>query len=189
MILQRPSPAQLRVGIDGIDCAGKSRLAEELETLLKSRVGKLARMSVDDFLHSPSKRYEKGDFSPEGYYRDSFDYEAARMAIEAHASDRLLLFEGIFLFRPELNSLWDFRIFVDISFETSLARALHRDGLRFGDVQTTREKYERRYLPGQRIYFSEAHPRSLADVILHNDDLDNVTLSFTAPKTSPRASP
>ena len=138
-------------------------------------------MSVDSFLHPRSKRYQHGDFSPEGYYRDSFDYQAARIAIESHASCAILLFEGIFLFRPELNSLWDFRIFVDISFETSLARALHRDGLRFGNVQTTREKYQRRYLPGQGIYFAEADPKSLADVIVHNDDLDNVTLSLTAP--------
>jgi uridine kinase len=39
----------------------------------------------------------------------------------------VLLFDGVFLLRPELNDLWDFRVFVEVDAEEALRRAVVRD--------------------------------------------------------------
>jgi uridine kinase len=32
----------------------------------------------------------------------------------------ILLFDGVFLLRPELDTLWDYRVFVSVDFEIAL---------------------------------------------------------------------
>lgn len=83
--------------------------------------------------------------------------------------DAILVMEGVFLFRPELVDYWDLRIFLDVDFETSVARAVERDG-HLGGVENIRKTYEERYIPGQRLYFSTSNPKERADIIIDNND-------------------
>jgi uridine kinase len=145
----------MRIAVDGIDCAGKSTFADQLGVLLLAE-----RISVDDYLRAREERHAR-EFEPEGYYHDAFDYPAFRAAVLA-AGDPLVA-DGVFLQRPELDDLWHLRIWVDISFEDALERATIRDAHLFDDV---RERYERRYFPGQRLYLSEVDPRSRADIVV-----------------------
>jgi uridine kinase len=145
-----------RIAVDGIDCAGKSTFADKLGALLRA-----ARVSVDDFLRPIEERHARGTESPEGYYHDSFDNDAFRSAVLA--APRPLVADGVFLQRPELDDLWDLRIWLDISFEDALERAVVRDAELFDDV---RARYERRYYPGQRLYIDEVDPRTRADIVV-----------------------
>lgn len=147
-------PLPARVGIDGVDAAGKTTLADALAT----RLPDAERLSADDFHRSPEERYQQGRESPVGYYEDSFDHARLRRAVLA--AQGLLIVDGIFLFRPELNDLWDFRIFIDIDPDESIRRGVARDG------PETEELYRRRYVPGQRIYLDSVRPAELADVVL-----------------------
>jgi len=144
-----------RIAVDGIDCAGKSTLADRLGRLLQA-----ARVSVDDFLRPAEERHAR-EFEAEGYYRDSFDNDAFRAAVLD--AEEPLVADGVFLQRPELDDLWNLRIWVDVSFEDALERAVVRDAHLFDDV---RERYERRYFPGQRLYLDEVDPRSRADIVV-----------------------
>jgi uridine kinase len=147
-------------------------------------------------------RTAAGQLSPEGYYHDSFDYPSLRGslltplksaplplrlpaakfdwksngAIEDAFVDvfagTIVLFEGGFLLRPELRDFWDYRIFVQIRAETSLARGLQRDSYRLGGEAATRERYLKRYLPGQKLYLSSVNPDRLADLVIENDDVE-----------------
>src|SRR3990167_1828936 len=72
--LERP----LRVGIDGVDCAGKTTLANAMKPALEARGSNVVRASIDGFHLPRSKRYERGELSAEGYYHDSFDYASLR---------------------------------------------------------------------------------------------------------------
>jgi uridine kinase len=134
-----------------------------------------------------------------GYYRDSFDYEALRRELleplgpggdrgyrtavfdfrtEARqdlparraSEDAVLLFDGVFLLRPELRDAWDLRIFVRCSPEESLRRALVRDLDLFGSPQEIERRYRVRYLPGQHLYFQHARPLDHADLVVDNED-------------------
>jgi uridine kinase len=145
-----------RIAVDGIDCAGKSTFADRLSALLQA-----TRLSVDDFLRPVEERHARGVNSPEGYYHDSFDNAAFRAAVLA--ASHPLVADGVFLQRPELDDLWDLRIWVDVSFEEALERAVVRDAELFDDV---RDRYQRRYFPGQRLYLGEVDPRSRADIVV-----------------------
>jgi uridine kinase len=85
-------------------------------------------------------------------------------------ADSVLLFEGIFLFRRELNAYWDFRILLDVDLATSLSRALDRDTGVVGTADVVQRKYEVRYEPAWMIYVNEEHPEARADVIVDNRD-------------------
>lgn len=197
--VQRPHP--VKVAIDGIDAAGKTTLADALARLMKESGREVIRASIDGFHRPRSERLARGALSPLGYYEDSFDYESLQDALLAplsssdpgsfrrqafdYINDRpavgeavtcsssaILLFDGVFLFRPEINARWNYRIFLDVSFEDALRRAMVRDCVRMGGEAATVEKYRRRYFPGQQIYFDRVDPRRAADVVVRYDDPD-----------------
>lgn len=191
--VQREHP--VRVAIDGVDGAGKTMLADELEAPVTARGRPVVRASVDCFHRPRAIRYQLGQDSPEGYYRDSFDYEKIEAYLlrplgpggDLHfrergfdyrtdtvvdspslkaAPDAILLFDGIFLQRPELRGHFDLTIFLDVPFETTIARQVVRDGAD-PDVEAASN---RRWVGGQRIYLVECHPPEHADILVDNDD-------------------
>jgi uridine kinase len=145
-----------RFAVDGIDCAGKSTLADALGSLLGAE-----RVSIDDFLRPADERHRRGELSAEGYYRDSHDFDRFRAAVEQAREP--LVADGVFLQRRELDDLWDVRIWIDTSFELALERALVRDAERVADL---RRRYEERYFAGQRLYLDEVDPRSRAEIVV-----------------------
>jgi uridine kinase len=195
--VKRPHP--VRVGIDGISAAGKSTLAEELVEPLERLGRTVIRAQIDDFHRPMAERYQLGRLSPEGYYRYSFDYLAIRERLlqplgpggnrrycsavfdqpkdrpmdvpEREATvDAILLADGVFLFRPELNDLWDVRIFVDTDVEVATRRAIQRDLAWFGMLESREEVYRERYNPGEQHYLATVDPRHHANLIVENTD-------------------
>ena len=66
----------IRVGIDGVDCSGKTMLANELVKILHSFDRKVIRAFIDGFHNPREVSYHKGRSSPRGYYEDSFNHDA-----------------------------------------------------------------------------------------------------------------
>jgi uridine kinase len=162
-----------RIAIDGRCAAGKTLLERELGAALGASELEVVSRTVDDFHHPPEHRYRQGEFSARGYYEDAFDYPAVIDFLQRTAARTTLLFEGIFLFRSQLNAYWDFRILLDIDPATSLSRALERDTDVIGPADVVRGKYEQRYEPAWKIYVNEEHPEAKADLIVDNRDLDS----------------
>lgn len=187
-----------RVAIDGPDAAGKSRLAAELAIRL-AEVREVVHISLDGFHRPRHQRHRRGHLSPEGYYEDSFDYHAVRsmvldplspggnrryrralfdhrrdtpdaQPVEYAGTNAVLLFDGVFLLRPELQDYWDLRIYVDVRPDEALRRALVRDRGLLGDAEAVRERYRQRYLPAQELYRASVLPIQKADVVIANDD-------------------
>lgn len=188
----------VRVGIDGVDCAGKTTLADDLVEPLRTRSRPIIRASVDGFHNPRAIRYRQGRTSPRGYYEDSFDldaivdsllrplgpdgtreYRTARFDFRTDSpvdcpwhtapTDAVLLFDGVFLHRPELLPHWDFTVFVEADFETTIRRAAARDGYLFGTENATRHTYLQRYIPGQKLYLSACEPVRAAHIVLRNN--------------------
>ena len=195
-VVSLPDAHPMRVAIDGVDGAGKTTLADALVPLVRSRGRPVVRVSIDDFHHVRARRHARGPESPDGYYRDNFDYEAFRERVldptsasgsrllqsASHdlASDRgvdpepvavgergIVLVDGIFLHRPELLDHWNFSVFLRAAFDVTVARAVARDG---GDAAAVRARYDGRYVPGQRLYLREADPETHADWVVDYDD-------------------
>ncbi len=68
---------------------------------------------------------------------------------------------------------------VDIEFDNSIARATRRDISLFRDEKAILERYKKRYIPGQRLYFAESQPIDKAEIIITNDDIANPNLNIT----------
>ncbi len=66
------------VAVDGVDGAGKTVFADELARVLQACHVAVLRASIDGFHNPPSIRYARGRASPEGFYLDSYDYDAVR---------------------------------------------------------------------------------------------------------------
>jgi uridine kinase len=203
------SPHPLRIGIDGIDTAGKTTFADQLAAQIGQRHRPTIRASVDDFQHPRQTRYRRGALSPEGYYQDAFDYATLVQALLLplgptgdryyrtksfdYRSDRpltavfqqavpntLVIVDGVFMLRPELRPYWDVTIVLEIGFELALERALKRDLALFGTEEVLRQRYTQRYLPAQQIYRQECRPHELADIVIDNTDPDVPVLYLRA---------
>ena len=75
-IIQIERPHPIRVAIDGPDAAGKTTLAQQLAGPLQAYGRPVIRASIDGFHNPASIRHSRGGSSPEGYYLDSFNYDA-----------------------------------------------------------------------------------------------------------------
>lgn len=167
-----------RVAVDGPPAAGKTTLADELAAVLRAQGREVIRASIEDFLLPRSQRYLRGEDSPEGCFHDSFDFDALhRVLLDPlgpggdrrfqHAvydkgtdsalsqpvttapADAVLLFDGVFLLRPELIDQWDLRIFVSAAFDEALDRARTRDQTIFRSATEVERGYRSRYVPSQ----------------------------------------
>lgn len=196
----------VRVAVDGVDAAGKTVFADELGAVLQSGFERtVVRASIDDFHNPRSVRLARGPDAPDGYYYDSFDLDtlmrvlllplgaggnrwirtqvfdfeadmATPTAAQLVALDSILLFDGVFLLQPALRPYWAFSVFLDVPFEITVARAVARDGHRFGDAEQIRRRYLQRYVPGQELYFAEAQPQAHAAVVIDNADFERPVL-------------
>jgi uridine kinase len=200
----------VRVGIDGFAAAGKTTLADELVAPLEQRGRVVLRVSIDGF-HNPAEiRHRRGRLCPVGYYQDSFDHEAivrnvltplgpngnrefkaanydylnstsVDAACETAPADAILLFDGIFLQRPELKDHWDFTVFVHADFSIMLDRACQRDLEKFDSEEGVRQSFEQRFIPGSRLYQAQERPHERAHMLVNNNDVCQPVLQSNLP--------
>ncbi len=86
------------------------------------------------------------------------------------APDTVLIVDGVFAFRPEINRYWDFRIWLDVDPETSVRRGAERDQYWAGFEAET--LHRTRYLPAECFYLAEVEPVPFADVTIDNTEFD-----------------
>lgn len=187
-----------RVAVDGPPAAGKTTLADELAGVLRDQGRAVIRATIDDFVFPRAQRYPRGEYSAEGCYFDAHDHDALTQvlldplgpdgdrrfqpAVYDHIADSVLsppvmtapvnavlVFDGVFLMRPELIDRWDLRIFVSTAFDTTVDRAVIREGRRAarGDVE---RRWRERYIPSQQHYFATVRPTDHVDIVVHNDE-------------------
>ena len=193
-----PSNRVIRVGIDGVDGAGKTTFANEIADELELLGRTVIRATVDGFHNPRIIRYQRGRTSPEGFFHDSYNYAALktllldplspngsgryRLAVFDQLTDKpvsadeeqaypgaVLVFDGIFLHRQELRTYWDFSIFLDVRFEVSIPRGARR-GIGFGSADPESVEYAR-YVEGQKLYLLECEPKRYATLVVDNNNL------------------
>jgi len=194
---------RLRVAVDGFTAAGKTSFGHELAAALRSLGRSTLRACLDDFKHPWRHAREHGydRISGEGYYRNAYDFTAARELLlrpagrhgsgqvvlcahdpltgQDHRStvitapdDAVLIVDSVFAFRPEYNEFWDFRIWLDVDPELALERGIARDTALEGAQEAARVHRDR-YHAAELIYLTEVDPRRQADAIIDNRDFAN----------------
>ena len=186
----------VRVAVDGVDGAGKTVFAAELAAELRARGREVVQVSVDDWHQVRDRRYARGRTSPEGFLLDSYDYARLRAEVleplgpggsreyrpRGHdlATDEVLtgpwlqagaravlVLDGLFLQRAELDGCFELVIWLDVPFEETAARMALRDGTSPDPGDPSMQ----RYVGAQRTYFAERSPWSRADLVVDNTDL------------------
>jgi uridine kinase len=164
-------------------------------------------VSLDGFHHDRQTRHRRGRRSPEGFWLDSYDYDALRAnvlvpfapggsrryrtAVHDVVTDvtldlpwltapegAVLLVEGVFLHRDELLHEWDLTVFLDAPRATTVARMADRDG-------SSRDQDHpslARYVEGQRLYLQACRPQERAHVLVDNTDLARPRLRRAPPR-------
>jgi uridine kinase len=193
-------PRRVRVAIDGRTAAGKTSLGHELAEGLARGGRTVLRASLDDFKRPWSEAHRHDRLSGEGYYRNAFDYGAVRAlllepanpsgdgrvalcsidpltqidhsaSLTAMPGNGVLIVDGVFACRPEIDPYWDLRIWVEIDAELPVRRGTARDAR--SKVAQTRPKRctgsatsrrrrctSRRSTPGRSSRSSSTTPRS-----------------------------
>lgn len=156
------------------------------------------RVMLDGFHNPAACRHQRGRESPEGFYRDSYDYDSFRSLVldplspvgsgvyvpaihdvteeqPVRASpqwarpESVVIIDGIFVHRDELVSYWDYSIWLDVPFEVSTPT---RRDAGHGNADPSHAS-NRRYVEGQRLYIAECAPADKATVIIDNRELSD----------------
>ncbi|TWD74805.1 uridine kinase [Kribbella amoyensis] len=210
--VERPHP--VRVAVDGCSAAGKTTLADELAVVLRARTDReIIRADIDYFKLAVELRTAYPVDSAESYYLDMWDLDAIRSRLlvplgpggsrryttglrdssarevldvpEATAADdAVLIADGAFLQRPELDAHWDLRIFVHIGFDEVLRRGTARDQQWMDSAAAAEHRYRTRYIPGERMYVDQVRPQDRAQLVVDNEDFANPTIT-RQPKGQP----
>ncbi|HEX2892609.1 MAG TPA: uridine kinase [Marmoricola sp.] len=188
----------LRVGIDGVCGAGKSRFARDLVAALEER-GRPVRLVDSDGFHHVSRVRRSGHDPARGYYENAYDFDRLvadvlvplgpggdrRYATRVHdlATDEVVedawavaedeavvVFDCTFLQRGDLRRHWDVVVFLDVDPETARARGIVRDAHALGGRDAAEAAYDARYHAACLIYLEEERPRERADVVVDHED-------------------
>jgi uridine kinase len=137
------------IAVSGIDGSGKGYVSARLAEKLSGKGFRVAAIAADGWLNLPHVRFG-GDDPGEHFYSHAFRFEEMfSRLIEPLARDGsshltaeyveetatcyrkhvyefddvdLILLEGIFLFKRELQQCYDFRLWIECSFKTALER-------------------------------------------------------------------
>jgi len=185
LAVERDHP--VRVGIDGPSAAGKTTLADDLAGALRAMTRRtVIRAELDHFMRMVADRNAYPYDSPESYYLDAWDYPAVRREllvplgpggsrryrpalgaeVRTAPDDAILLADGVFLQRPELDAHWDLRIYLHVDAAESLRRGVARDAAWMGGAAEAERRYRTKYLPGEERYRAEVRPRERADIVV-----------------------
>ena len=191
----------VRLAVDGRTASGKTTLSNEVAAMLRASGRAIIRTSIDGFHRPKAQRYARGRYSSDGYYYDARDLAAVRTMLldplgsqgnrlyrtasfdldrdrpieqepQKAPDDAILIVDGTFLQRPELETGWDLTIFVATSETESEARGTHRDADRLGGASAARDLYAQRYRPAFALYERLCSPATRADAIVNNEVLD-----------------
>ncbi|MCL2638925.1 MAG: hypothetical protein FWD48_11230 [Oscillospiraceae bacterium] len=187
------------IGINGVDCAGKTTFTKNYSNYLTSIGIKNVIIHIDDF-HNTREVRDRGD-----YYDTALNYqllidEILKPLMKSGNVDReiicldvetdkfenirhykideetIVLIEGFLLFRPPMSEYIDGRIFLHIEFEETLKRTAVRDVPKHGEwfIELTNDLF----IPTQKRYLSEFEPHKNCDIFIDNNDYKNPVLKL-----------
>ncbi|TDN88566.1 uridine kinase [Microbacterium sp. BK668] len=192
------------VAVDGIDGAGKTTFADGLAAVFAEDGSAVFRASIDDFHRPRAERYARGRTSPEGFYRDSYDYATFRRVLidpfregrQTAATTGFQLAAFDLARDTPLESAWvtaprDAVLLVDGIFlhrpelrglwdwsvwlDVPIDVAYRRVAERDGTDPDFLAPSNARYREGQDLYQRDAAPRAAASAIVDNTDLEHPT--------------
>ncbi len=195
-VLAADADHPLKIAVDGGTGAGKSTLADELADEFRRRSRWAVRACTDFFKIPPDRRTDNGVGSrydrpalrrelldPLGPFGDrlvrtgSWDGWTRRSLLDrprlSVPPGGIAVVDGVLILTdPELEELWDFRIWVHTSIDTRRERMVVRDALWSDDPspESLRKRFDDRYRPDEEAYRIGSQVEQLADAFVDNED-------------------
>lgn len=188
-------PVAFTIAISGIDASGKGYISRLLHDEIEAKGYKVATINIDPWHNPISERLQKQN-PGENFYDHAFRWHdlftqlifplqknrnihLETMLIRTNADEYysytydykeidILLVEGIFLFRKEFLSYYDWKIWIDCSFENAMKRAIQRNVEKLDEQQLIQD-YNTYYYPAQLYHFKNDNPEGIADFIFANN--------------------
>ncbi len=183
------------VGISGIDASGKGYISKQLQEKVESFGYNVANINIDPWQNPIDVRLKKEN-AAENVYENIFRWNQffnqlifplqknKRIYLETegirgdadiyypliydHTDLDVLLIEGILLFKKKYLLHYDYKVWIDCSFETALQRAIQRNIENLDEARLIYD-YETYYYAAQRLHFKRDDPQKAVDVIFYND--------------------
>jgi uridine kinase len=183
------------VAISGIDASGKGYISKLLQEELENCGYFVANINIDPWQNPIPVRMQKEN-AAENFYHNVFRwnevFEQLLMPLKKNRSICLqtklirsdadeyychtyqyekidfLLVDAILLLQSKYLSFFDFKIWIDCSFETGLKRAIQRNVEKLDEARLIHD-YDKYYYATQRLHFEKDNPRQAADLIFNND--------------------
>lgn len=183
------------VAVSGIDGSGKGYITKKLVAELNLQGVQAISINIDPWLTLPKQRFN-AEKPAEHFYHHAFMFEdlfqRLVLPLQQHRSLYLqatltgqfgtpftqvydfqnvdvIVLEGIFLLKRSLLQHYDFKVWIECSFETALRRALQRNQEDLPPNEIIRD-YQTIYFPAEKFHFAVDEPKLAADWIYANDD-------------------
>jgi uridine kinase len=168
------------VGINGIDCSGKTTFAKSVSRYFTHQKIDNERLDIDNF-NNPTiesetyKAFVSGSWDEEDlnrYYELIINYsDVIRAVSESKKKYSIVILEGIFIYKPQLVDLFDLKIYLDIDISLGRKRFTKRRSLK-------RDKrpfniYDEIWMLSHIRYESEVHPKRISDLVIDIDNDEN----------------
>lgn len=198
------------VWLSGLDASGKSQLWKELFVRLKELWKNSYYISWDAFhfgtIHS-QKLTEK-DWAHQHMkfsinhqkLRDDFLIPLKKLQKEIFVDTKcfdtwetsekiqvsypcIYVIESIYLFRSDMEALFDYKVFLEIEEQTCLERCFSRkrDTELYWDMDWIRKKYTTKNFPWYRLFMQQEKPKDFADIIIDNNNYNSPKIIYENP--------
>lgn len=189
------------VAISGIDAAGKGHISKLLQDELETKGLNVANINIDPWQNPIPIRLQKEN-AAENFYSNVFRWkDVFEQLLEPLKTNRgislqtklirtdvdeyfdhtykyknidFLLIDAILLFQQRFIPFYDYKIWVDCTFETGLKRAVERNVEKLEEEQLVHD-YHKYYYAAQYYHFEKDGPRQSADIIYNNDNLFTIS--------------
>ena len=165
------------VGINGIDCSGKTTFAKAMSKYFSYYKIENDHLDIDNF-NNPAiesetyKSFVSGSWGKKDlnkYYELIINYsDAIRAVSESQKKYPLVILEGIFIYKPQLVNLFDLKIYLDIDISLGRKRFAKRSSLK--QDKRPFEIYDEIWMLSHIRYESEVHPRRISDLVIDYND-------------------
>ena len=165
------------VGINGIDCSGKTTFAKSVSKYFTHHKIENDHLDIDNF-NNPAiesetyKAFVSGSWGEEDlnkYYELIINYsDAIRAVSESKKKYPLVILDGIFIYKPQLVDLFDLKIYLDIDISLGRKRFAKRSSLK--QDKRPFEIYDEIWMLSHIRYESEVHPKQLGDLVIDYND-------------------
>ena len=183
------------VAVSGIDGAGKGYITLQLQKALEKKGYKIANINTDPWQNPIAVRLQKENAAANVYeniFRWNDFFEQLILPLKVNKSIYLptsgilsdadiyypltynysdvdiILIDGILLLKKEYLVHYDYKVWIECSFETGLRRAIKRNIEKL-DVKRLIHDYETFYYAAQSLHFEIDDPKKAADVLYNND--------------------